>query len=132
MNSLNPLDLVTLEAFLTALAQLDSVPSDVLNQLKNLGAISSDNVGRLNAVAETYSLLNALYDEARLVIGDDSERNKGPIPEIDHQAENHSLELINLADEIFSSSNPENTIKKAYSKPGLLKYLPDLVKRPKT
>jgi hypothetical protein len=128
---MNPLDTITLEAFLTALARLDSVPSEVRTQLKKLNSVSSDNVGRLDSIAKTHPPLYTLYREARLVIGDDSERNKGPIPEIDREVENASEELINLADEIFNSSNPTSTIKQASSKPGVLKRLLNLVKQPR-
>jgi hypothetical protein len=128
---MNPLDTITLEAFLTALAQLDSVPSEVRTQLKQLGSVSSASIGRLHYIAEAYPPLYTLYQEARLVIGDGSERNKGPIPEIDREVENASEELINLADEIFNSSNPASTIKQASNKPGVLKRLLNLVKQPR-
>lgn len=128
---MNPLDTITLEAFLTALAQLDSVPSEVWTKLKQFDSVSSSSIGKLHFIAEGYPPLYTLYQEARLVIGDESERNKKPIPEIDREVENASEELINLADEIFTSSDPTSTIKQASNKPGVLKRLLNLVKQPR-
>lgn len=126
---MNPLDTITLEAFLTALAQLDSVPSEVRIQLNQFGSVSFSCIGRLHSTAEAYPPLFKLYQEARLAIGGDTERNKLPVPEIDPHAENYNQELINLADEIFKDPNPVETCRKKSNQPGVLFSLLSLIKQ---
>jgi hypothetical protein len=131
--TLNPLDLITLESFLVALAQLDSIPIEVKRELENLGHISSANVGALNSIAEKNSQLMILYREARQVIGDDNERSKGKPPIIDHQSQRDNQELINLLDEISTSPNPKCTlIDKTSSDSSVLSRLLHLVRQPRT
>jgi hypothetical protein len=128
---MKPLDTITLKAFLVALAQLDSVPSQLRTQLNHIGFLSSASIGRLHSIAEAYPSLYKFYQEARLIIGNDSERNKGPIPKFDREIENASEELVNLADEIFKSSNLVSTIRVKSNQPGVLMNLLNLVRQSK-
>jgi hypothetical protein len=128
---MKPLDTITLKAFLAALAQLDSVPSQLQNQLNHFGLLSPASIGRLHSIAEAYPSLYTFYQKARLIIGNDSERNKGPIPKFDRAVESTSQELVNLADEIFKSPKPVNTIREKSNQPGILMNLLNLVRQSK-
>jgi hypothetical protein len=131
---MNPADIITLEAFLTALLALsESVPNKLKVQLKQLGSVSSANIGELEIIAESHPPLYTFYREARRGIRNDNiERTKGPLPDPDLDAENLSMELTNLADQVFSSPDPVSTIQRASNNSGVLKRLRNLVDRLKT
>jgi hypothetical protein len=131
---MNPTDIITLEAFLTALLALsEPVPNKLKVQLKQLGSVFSANIGELEIIAELHPPLYTIYREARRCIRNDNiERTKGPVPVSDPDAENLSMELTNLADQIFSSPDPVSAIQQASNYSGVLNRLRNLVDRLKT
>lgn len=128
---MNPTDTITLTAFLVALTQLDSpLPDEVQTQLNNLDTDNlASNIGKLNAIAETYPELDEHYQNAREIlqqaVGD---RNKGPIPNVNHLKERELTEIQNLVREVTKSPEPINAANQATQKSNFLKQLRDSLK----
>jgi hypothetical protein len=122
---MNPLDEITLAAFLLALAHLDSplLPT-VQDKLITLSDSLAENVNKLDDIAAEDLYLNALYQDIREVLQEDaSELSKTPIPDPDYNAEEH---IIKIAQSVFKadSSNAARQVAKS----GILKRLSDLFK----
>jgi hypothetical protein len=126
----DPLAAITIDAFLVALAQLDSsLPPDLQAQLNEMS--DAPDADKLDAIAEDYPPLNELYQAAREIFQDyDSERSKGPLPtKPDEKAESQTGEEAN---DVFRSGNSVEAAKQAAEKSGILKQLLQLIKQPKT
>jgi hypothetical protein len=126
-------DICTLKAFLIALTQLDApLPKQQQTRLQEIAENVVANLGKLDAIIESYPPLNKLYLEASKPFQDNArERTKAGFPKIDHAAEQQSTEtsnaivaniedmdkqqsiqnmdeqqLINTANKVFASENP--------------------------
>lgn len=74
---LNPLDAITLDAFLLALGQLDEpLPDDIQTQLQAIGHDLPNLVGHLDALAMDYPPLTDRYRQARQAIQSTSQTRK--------------------------------------------------------
>ncbi|NEQ88172.1 MAG: hypothetical protein F6K26_51990, partial [Moorea sp. SIO2I5] len=105
----NPLATITRDAFLVALAQLDSpLPPDLQRQLNEMS--DQPDTDKLNAIAKNYPPLHQRYLEAREVFqGYDSESRRGPIPaKPDEKAESLIGEQSN---DIFRAGNSVEAAK---------------------
>lgn len=132
---MNPPKSITLPSFLEALAQLDSIPFEVIIKLKELVPMSSDKVSRLESIAELHPPLYKLYTEARFSrtrTDHDSVRNKGPKPDR-IVSSSFTNEIVNFVDidrqflALSPSPEPVNPIVKASVFERLLK----IFKQPK-
>jgi hypothetical protein len=126
----NPLDAITLDAFLVALAQLDSpLPPDLQQQLNEMS--DGPDPDKLDAIAEDYIPLNKLYQEAREIFQDhDSERGKGPLPaKPDEKAESRTCEESN---DIFRAGNSVEAAKQETERSGALRQLLQFIRKFKT
>lgn len=105
---MNPLDAITLTAFLFALTQLDSpLPEDVKTQLQNFAKDSSPDFGKFHAIAKIYPELNQHYQNIREILQSDvGERSKGPLPNVNHLKESELTEIANIAREVAQSPEP--------------------------
>ncbi len=124
-------DTITLTAFLAALTQLDSpLPNEVQTQLKKLSTDNITlNIGKLNAIAESYPELDEHYQNAREILQQAvGERSKGPIPNVNHLKEREVTEILNIAVEVAKSSEPINTANQATLKSSFLKQLRESLK----
>ncbi len=124
-------DTITLTAFLAALTQLDSpLPNEVQTQLKKLGTDNITlNIGKLNAIAESYPELDEHYQNAREILQQAvGERSKGPIPNVNHLKEREVTEILNIAVEVAKSSEPINAANQATLKSSFLKQLRESLK----
>lgn len=91
---MQPLEAYTLKAFLAALLQLDSPLPDNLQAQVNQIRIPAD-VGKLHALAVSYSPLDSFYKAARETLWSVAkERGKGFIPE--HEPERFNTETENI------------------------------------
>lgn len=128
---MNPTDTITLTAFLVALTQLDSpLPDGVQTQLNNLDTDNlASNIGKLNAIAETYPELDEHYQNAREILQETvGDRNKGPLPNVNHLQERELTEIQNLAIEVTKSPEPVKAANQATQKSNFLKQLRDCLK----
>jgi hypothetical protein len=126
----DPLSAITVDAFLVALAQLDSpLPDNVQAQLNEMSDTPDADI--LDAIAEEYPPLNELYQAAREVFQDyDSERISGPLPaKPDEKAE---AQVGEEANDVFRAENSVESAKQAAEKSGTLGQLLQLIKRFKT
>ena len=88
---------ITLKAFLIALTQLDTpLPETQQTRLQEIAENVVANLGKLDAIAQSYPPLDKLYQEAARPSHDNArERNKAGLPKIDHAAEQQSTETSN-------------------------------------
>jgi len=89
--------IITLKAFLIALTQLDApLPKQQQTRLQEIAENVVENLGKLDAIAESYPQLETLYQKAGIALHDNArERNKAGFPKIDHIAEQQSTETSN-------------------------------------
>lgn len=90
-------DVITLRSFLIALAQLDSpLPQEQQEKLNAIAPNIMANLGKLDAIAESYPPLDKLYQEAGMPEHDHArKRNKADLPTINYAAEQQSTETSN-------------------------------------
>ena len=101
-------DIITLTAFLTALTQLDQpLPKKVKLELNSIGATLAkdpNDIGNLDAIAESYQPLDAIYQKELTILNNNiRERNNLTPPPL---SSDPSAELTNAASNTFSSDNP--------------------------
>ena len=126
----NPLATIIRDAFLVALAQLDSpLPPDLQRQLNEMS--DRPDADKLDAIAENYPPLHQRYLEAYGIFQDyDSERSRGPIPaKPDEKAESLIGEQSN---EVFRAGNSVEAAKQEAEKPSRLSQLLQLIKQRKS
>lgn len=111
---MKPNDIITLTAFLAALAQLDeSLPENLQTQLNEIGkalAANSKEIGNLDAIAESYPPLDSVYQKELAALQKEvGERNKGlpPLP----LSNEPTKELTNTAIDTFSVNDSVNAAK---------------------
>lgn len=126
---LNNLQQVTLQAFIAALAELDSpLPADLQKQINQVGAIFSTQpnvaIDELSKLAQ-HSSINQLYLQARVNIQSEyepKERNNSRNPEkeidgnqnneySDKMLGNRSKSYIREANEVLQANNPRAKAK---------------------
>lgn len=113
---MKPNDIITLTAFLAALKQLNEpLPDDIQIQLHAIGkALEADstNIGNLDAIAESYPPLDAVYQKELAALEKDvGERNKG-LPPLPLPTE-PTRELTNTAIDTFTADDSVVTAKQA-------------------
>lgn len=94
---MEPTDIITLRSFLIALVQLDSpLPQEQQEKLNAIAPNIMANLGKLDAIAESYPPLDALYQEAGMPEHDHAKtRTKADLPTINYAAEQQSTETSN-------------------------------------
>ncbi|AFY56026.1 hypothetical protein Riv7116_3575 [Rivularia sp. PCC 7116] len=127
----NHLQQITIEAFITALAELDApLPADLQKQINQVGAIFSTQptvaIDELVKLAE-HPFINQLYQQARVKIQSEYQtkernRNRKLVREIDdsQDEEYNNLTLDNrtksvipeAAGEVLQADNPQRKAKK--------------------
>jgi hypothetical protein len=108
---MDSLDIITLLAFLAALAQLDdSLPADLQHQLNEIGKTFPSNVSKLDAIAESYSPLEEKYKDARL-LQQHGERFRRAVTEPDDSAQLSDEKLMNFAVEVLNADDSVNLVK---------------------
>ncbi|MDZ8188166.1 MAG: hypothetical protein RMX96_25345 [Nostoc sp. ChiSLP02] len=125
---MKPNNIITLTAFLSALTQLDEpLPKDIQTQLNDIGKVlrdNPDNIGNLDAIAESYPPLDKLYQRELTKIEKTGERTKG-LPPLPLPTE-PTRELTNAAINTFSEKNSVSAAKEAVN-PNLLQKLTDFI-----
>lgn len=106
---MTPNEIITLTAFLTALTKLDtSLPENIQIQLKDISTditTNSNNITKLDQIAENYPPLYQIYRQERITIFKTTgERSKGLEPE--PLSNEPTKELTNVAINTFS--NPDS------------------------
>ena len=129
----DPLATITLDAFLVALAQLDSpLPSDLQGQINEMPDVPDTD--KLRAIVKSYPPLNQLYKQARTIFqDDDSQKSKGPTPgKVNEKAESRTGEERNdVYRTVISQDNSPEAAKQEAEKPGILKQNLQLIKQSK-
>ncbi|MDZ8240227.1 MAG: hypothetical protein RMZ69_24285 [Nostoc sp. ChiQUE01a] len=125
---MNPNNIITLTAFLSALTQLDEpLPENIQTQLNEISkalTIDPDCIGNLDAIAESYPPLDKVYQIELAKIEKTGERTKG-LPPLPLPTE-PTRELTNAAINTFSNNNSVSAAKKAVE-PNLLQRLQDFI-----
>lgn len=126
--AMKPNSIITLTAFLSALTQLDEpLPDDIQTQLKDISKAlitNPDNIGNLDAIAQSYPLLDKVYQTELAKLENIGERTKG-LPPLPLPTE-PTRELTNAAINTFSDKNSVSAAKKAVE-PNLLQRLQDFI-----
>ncbi|MDF5711844.1 MAG: hypothetical protein PUP90_30260 [Nostoc sp. S4] len=94
---MQPLETLTLKAFVSALSYLDApLPNDVQKQVNQVKI--PDDIGELDAIARNYAPLAPHYQTVRQNFAQKAQiRSKGPLPaKIDRAAEQQSTEINNI------------------------------------
>lgn len=111
---MKPNDIITLTAFLAALAQLDeSLPENIQTGLNEIGkalAANPTDIGNLDAIAESYPPLDSVYQKELAALQKEvGERNKGlpPLP----LPNEPTKELTNTAIDTFSANDSVDAAK---------------------
>ncbi|MEH1968610.1 hypothetical protein [Nostoc sp.] len=125
---MKPNNIITLTAFLTALTQLDEpLPDNIQTQLNDISKAliaNPDNIGNLDAIAESYPPLDKVYQIELTRIEKTAERTKG-LPPLPLPTE-PTAELTNAAFNAFSNNNSVAAAKIAV-KPNLLQRVRDFI-----
>ncbi|QLE40934.1 hypothetical protein FD723_11030 [Nostoc sp. C052] len=125
---MKPNNIITLTAFLTALIQLDEpLPENIQTHLNDISKglkDNPDNIGNLDAIAESYPPLNKVYQTELARIEKTGERTKG-LPPLPLPTE-PTAELTNAAFNAFSNNNSVAAAKIAV-KPNLLQKVRDFI-----
>ncbi|MEH2110337.1 hypothetical protein [Nostoc sp.] len=125
---MKPNNIITLTAFLTALTQLDEpLPDNIQTQLNDISKAliaDPDNIGKIDAIAESYPPLNKVYQTELARIEKTGERTKG-LPPLPLPTE-PTAELTNAAFNAFSNNNSVSAAKIAV-KPNLLQKVRDFI-----
>ncbi|MGF1935119.1 MAG: hypothetical protein RM347_012050 [Nostoc sp. ChiQUE02] len=125
---MKPNNIITLTAFLTALTQLDEpLPDNIQTQLNDISKAliaNPDNIGNLDAIAESYPPLDKVYQIELTRIEKTGERTKG-LPPLPLPTE-PTAELTNAAFNAFSNNNSVAAAKIAV-KPNLLQRVRDFI-----
>ncbi|MEH2113284.1 hypothetical protein [Nostoc sp.] len=125
---MKPNNIITLTAFLTALTQLDEpLPDNIQTQLNDISKApiaDPDNIGKLDAIAESYPPLNKVYQTELARIEKTGERTKG-LPPLPLPTE-PTAELTNAAFNAFSNNNSVSAAKIAVE-PNLLQRVRDFI-----
>ncbi|MBL1203581.1 MAG: hypothetical protein FWK04_32060 [Nostoc sp. GBBB01] len=125
---MKPNDIITLTAFLSALTQLDEpLPNNIqvqLNEISKALIDNPDNIGNLDAIAESYPFLDKIYQTELAKLENIGERNKG-LPPLPLPTE-PTRELTNAAINTFSNHNSVSAAKQVV-KPNLLQRLRDFI-----
>jgi len=105
---MKPNDLITLTAFMNALNQLEEpLPTDIQNQLNAVSQAflkDDNNLGKLDAIAESYKPLDEIYQKELTALKKEAgERNKGLPP--DPLPKEQTQELTNAVIETFNSND---------------------------
>ena len=109
---MNPLDRVTLKAFLAALMQLDNeLPGDLQNQLNEVGRGFPSDVSKLHALAKSYSPLANKYMDARLALQQDGERLRFTRARLDDSIDS-SDEFVHFAVEVLKAKDSVDLARK--------------------
>ncbi|MGJ5633096.1 hypothetical protein [Nostoc sp. CALU 1950] len=125
---MKPNNIITLTAFLTALTQLDEpLPENIQTQLNDISKTlkdNPDNIGNLDAIAESYPPLDKVYQIELIRIEKTGERTKGlrPLP----LPTEPTAELTNAAFNAFSNNNSVAAAKIAVQ-PNLLQRVRDFI-----
>jgi hypothetical protein len=111
---MTPNEIITLTAFLTALTKLDtSLPGNIQIQLKDISTnitTNSNNINKLDKIAESYPPLYQIYQQERIIIFKTTgERSKGLEPE--PLSNEPTKELTNAAINTFSNPDSVATAK---------------------
>ncbi|KOP27643.1 hypothetical protein AMR41_03905 [Hapalosiphon sp. MRB220] len=130
---MQPTDIITLQAFLNALSQLNQpLPADVQKQLNQFGAsltANSTNIDeQLETIAENYQPLNDAYKQAyRSLIVVGAERSKGinNLPP-EEEPNQHTPEILNTARDVFNDSNSVEAAKKSTKSKNIFERLGNL------
>lgn len=109
------LDAITLKAFLGALMRLDnSLPTDLQDQLNEIGKAFPSDVSKLHALAKDYSPLAQEYMEARCALQDDGEPHLNfTLTEPNYSAQSSDEQIMDFAKEVFNNNDSVNLVKKA-------------------
>jgi len=109
---MDSLDKITLKAFLGALMRLDdSLPTDLQNQLNELGQVFPSDISKLHTLAKNYSPLTQEYMDARLALQKDGDRFQFAVPETDYPTQISEEKVISFAVEVFNSDDSVNLVK---------------------
>jgi hypothetical protein len=132
---MQPTDIITLQAFLNALCQLDQpLPAQVQKQLNEFGATftaNSPNIHQLETIAQNYQPLNTAYEQAYsslIVVG--AERSKGisNLPP-EEEPNQHTPEILNTARYVFNDKNSVDAAKKPTKSKNLVEKIRNFFKK---
>ena len=109
---MDSLDTITLLAFLAALTRLgNSLPTDLQNQLKEIGKTFPSHVSKLHTLAKSYSPLEQGYKDARLALQQDGERFRFAVPELE-SSQLSDEKIMNFAIEVLNAKDSVKLVKK--------------------
>ncbi|OKH30504.1 hypothetical protein FACHB389_23620 [Nostoc calcicola FACHB-389] len=125
---MKPNSIIALTAFLSALTQLDEpLPDNIQTQLNEISKAlidNPDNIGNLDAIAESYPFLDKIYQTELAKLENIGERTKG-LPPLPLPTE-PTKELTNAAINTFSNQNSVSAAKEIVQ-PNLLGRLRELI-----
>ncbi|TBR61749.1 hypothetical protein B4U84_13545 [Westiellopsis prolifica IICB1] len=132
---MQPTDIITLQAFLNALSQLDQpLPVQVQKQLNQFGATltaNSPDFEQLESIAKSYQPLNTAYEEAyRSLIRVGAERSKGisNLPP-EEEPNQYTPEILNTARDVFIDKNSVDAAKKSTKPKNVFDKIRNLFKK---
>jgi hypothetical protein len=116
MKPVEPSQIITLQAFLLALAKLDPpLPAEMQAQLNQIGsaiAENSANIGKLDHLPESHAPLNKFYQEMRsLIQSSEGIRSKAAPPTGANPSESSTTEIINIATQILTAPESVSVAK---------------------
>ena len=120
---MEPLDVITLKAFLAALMRLDdSLPAALQKQLNEIAEAFPSKVFELHSLAKSYSPLELEYKDARIALQEDGRRFPCAVPP-NYPTQLSDEKIINFAIEVLNADDSVDLVKKKAQEPTVLGQL---------
>ncbi len=116
LTSMNSSDTVILKAFLAALMRLEKpLPSDLQNQINEIGKTFLENITKLAFVVKQYSPLEQEYHSARYTLEDKGERLWFSATDVLDSTQIDEEKLTQFAAEVFNAEDSVGFVKQVYA-----------------
>jgi hypothetical protein len=116
---MNSNDTLILKAFIAALMRLEKpLPSDLQNQIHEIGRTFPDNLTKVNFAVKEYSPLEQEYDFARYTLENRGERLCFLATEVLNFTQIDEERLTLFAGEVFKAEDSVSYVKQAYAESG--------------
>ena len=110
---MEPLETITLKAFIAALMRLDdSLPADLQDQLNDIGKEFSTEIPKLHTLAKDYSPLTQEYMDAHLALQQNGEYFQSPESEMNYSPEIVNEKIVSFALEVFNADDSVELVHK--------------------